>query len=47
MYDKKQVQAKKNDKFEEDEIDMKTRTNFAKKDGKKMNEFCDKMAEKM
>ena len=39
MYDKEQVQAERDDRFEGDGIVMKTRANSAKGDGRKMNEF--------
>ena len=43
MYDRKQVQAKRDNRFEGDGIDMETRTNSAKRDKRKMNEFCDRL----
>lgn len=47
MYDREQVQAESDDKFEGDRIGMETKANFAKRDGRKMNEFCDRMTKKM
>ena len=47
MYDREQVQAERDDRFERDRISMETRANSAKGDGRRMNEFCDRMVEEM
>ena len=47
MYDREQIQAERDDRFEKDGIDMETRANFAKGDGRRMNEFRDKMAKEI
>ena len=47
MYDREQIQAERDDSFERDGIGMETRANSAKRVGRRMNEFCDKMAEEM
>ena len=47
MYDREQVQAERDDRFEGDKIGIETRANSAKGDEKKMNKSCDRMAEKM
>lgn len=47
MYNREQKQAKKDDRFEGDRIGIEIRANFANRNRKKINKFCDKMAKKM
>lgn len=47
MYDREELQAEKEDRERDNEEDIETRANLAKGDGKKMNEYRDKIAEEM
>lgn len=47
MYNREELQAEREDRERDNEEDIKTRANLAKRDGKKMNEYRDKMAEEM
>lgn len=47
IYDRKQIHAEREDQQRDNEDYIETRANLTKGDGKKMNEFRDKMAEEM
>ena len=47
MIENKHKQKRRDDRFKGDETGIETRANSAKGDGRKMNEFRDKMAEEM
>ena len=46
MYNKKQIQIKKDNRFKKNKINIEIKINFAKKTEKKINEFYNKIIKK-